>query len=123
MVRARGMWSAAKTKSDLLVLYSSVLPTVTKIARDSGYAVGLHGSMTRDLDLIAIPWQRKHVLPITLARRIFAIAHPPRIERAHFKAILENVTRKPCGRLAFAIYIGFYAYIDLSVMAEQKGEG
>jgi hypothetical protein len=32
------------------------LPIVQAAARGVGYAIGLHGSMVRDLDLIAAPW-------------------------------------------------------------------
>lgn len=32
------------------------LRTIWRLAREVGYAVGLHGSLRRDVDLIAAPW-------------------------------------------------------------------
>lgn len=29
---------------------------IWEVARGCGYAIGLHGSMKRDVDLIAVPW-------------------------------------------------------------------
>ena len=36
--------------------YASVLPVVTEVARKYGWAVAVHGSMNKDLDLMMMPW-------------------------------------------------------------------
>lgn len=36
--------------------YACCLPTIQKIGRDLGYNIVIHGSMDRDMDLVAIPW-------------------------------------------------------------------
>ncbi len=36
--------------------YSIIFPPLQEIAKDCGYNLILHGSMNRDLDLVAIPW-------------------------------------------------------------------
>lgn len=36
--------------------YSVCLESLQKIARDMGYNLIIHGSMNRDMDLVAIPW-------------------------------------------------------------------
>ena len=38
-------------------LYAHYFETLKKIAIDHGYALFIHGSMNRDLDLVAVPWQ------------------------------------------------------------------
>lgn len=43
-------------------LYAYYFEVLKEIARDYGYNLVLHGSLNRDLDLIAIPWGTK-VLP------------------------------------------------------------
>lgn len=43
------------------MLYMSVYPKLRQIAIDNGYTLALHGSMTRDLDLIAIAWTEKAI--------------------------------------------------------------
>lgn len=37
-------------------LYAQIFMILKKIAKDHGYNLVVHGSMNRDLDLIAIPW-------------------------------------------------------------------
>lgn len=36
--------------------YLELLPKIRTIARKHGYAVGIHGSMARDFDLMMFPW-------------------------------------------------------------------
>ena len=43
---------------------------IRRIAKESGYAVGEHGSKTRDLDLMAIPWTEQADYPWNLVDRI-----------------------------------------------------
>lgn len=38
------------------VFYLTVLPGLVQVAREHGYALAVHGSLARDLDLIACPW-------------------------------------------------------------------
>ena len=76
-----------------------------------GYAIAIHGSMTRDLDLIAAPWTDEATsaeeLVEAVADRIGAfIEEPPR-----------SPTQKPHGRLAWSLILCGSGYIDLSVMS------
>ena len=52
-----GTWYEAKDRDDLQAFFLSRLPAIREAAREHGYAIGLHGSMRRDLDLIATPWR------------------------------------------------------------------
>jgi len=36
--------------------YALIYPILCEIAKPLGYALALHGSMNRDMDLIAVPW-------------------------------------------------------------------
>jgi hypothetical protein len=36
--------------------YIELIPVIRKAAYECGYAIGEHGSMTRDCDLMAMPW-------------------------------------------------------------------
>lgn len=110
------VWSNAKSKRDRKRLYLSLIPTIRKVARQSGYAIGVHGSLTRDLDLIAVKWRNKAVKPDTLAYRIHKATCKYSYSRKAIKA--TNVkTEKPQGRVAYALILGHGgAYIDLSIM-------
>ena len=116
--RTGPVWSAAKTPQGRKKLYLSLLPIIRKIARKSGYAVGVHGSMARDLDLIAVPWRSGAVMAETLAYRI----HQATSRRACTRPELKKFRRpKPRGRVAYTLIIGPKgAYIDLSIVGGHR---
>jgi len=85
------------------------LPPVDKIrsiAKQVGYAIAVHGSQERDLDIIATPWVETAIdnceLMVYLAEELNG-------------RILE-IEKKPVGRYACTIQIdGYFKPIDLSV--------
>lgn len=82
---------------------------VRALAREVGYGIGLHGTMERDLDLIAVPWVQEAVSAPELAAHI----------AVGLNAFILNdkVQDKPCGRWSCSIQIdGWFKVIDLSVM-------
>lgn len=95
-----------------------VVEDVRRIAREHGYALGVHGSLVRDLDLIACPWTSRAKAPSTLVRAIEEglddfFLQPPATPR-------KPTASRPHGRLAWVfLRIGPRgpAYLDLSVMA------
>lgn len=109
-------------KPQLKKFYLSLLPRIRIIARGCGYAVGVHGSCTRDLDVIAAPWTKQAVQPLTLAVRMEKSFSKYTKGRRGF--IAEGFGNKPHGRKSFVIYLGCHGerkngaaiYIDLSVM-------
>lgn len=110
-------WTYTQDKEELKALYLSLLPAIREAAREAGYAIGLHGSLTRDFDLIAVPWVEGCVTPEELVRRVeLAVCKYPYDEESHWKRVRDNVMRKPHGRLAYSLYLGTYAYIDMSVI-------
>lgn len=92
-----------------------VLYVVRAIARQSGYAVGWHGSVARDLDLIAVPWTEDADPPERLVARIMEAVG------GAYTHGQENPSRRPHGRLSYAINLhpGPF-YIDLSVMPPRE---
>lgn len=112
------IYSAAKTKKDRKRHYQSLVPTIRRVARESGYAIGLHGSMTRDLDLIAAPWTKKAVSSETLALRIEKAVCKYRFIRSYkqLRKVVATYKPKPHGRIAYVIMTGQRTYIDLSVL-------
>lgn len=116
--RTGPVWSAARTRQGRKKLYLSLLPAIRRIARKSGYAIGVHGSMTRDLDLIAVPWRKGAVMAETLAYRIHRATSRRACTRPGLKKL---VRRKPRGRVAYTLIIGPKgAYIDLSIVAGNR---
>lgn len=100
-----------------LITREHAIAAARNAVRQQGYAVAVHGSQIRDLDLIAVPWTEEtpHT-PLTVAEMI-AAAIPGVIQ--------GKPTMKPHGRVGFMIYPRFrYGfdrwYIDLSVMPRRR---
>jgi hypothetical protein len=90
-------------------------PKMVQVARKLGYAIAIHGTQTRDIDIIAVPWIKNAKAPRTLIK---AICGCGKFE-GHFVVEKHNwkPTQKPHGRLAYVIYVaGKNTYIDLSIM-------
>jgi hypothetical protein len=90
---------------------------VREVARDAGYAVAVHGSRERDLDLIAVPWTENAINPHQLVKAL--CARLDLVEKPYPEpALPRNPERKPNGRIAWAL-LGAPAcqYLDLSVFA------
>jgi len=108
-------------------LYSLILPDLRTAAHNCGYAIGLHGTMTNDLDLIAVPWTNEAVCAEKLVDDLrdsvngFLLMDNPQ-----FPPRWED---KPHGRRAVSIYLigsGEWGglgeiYIDLSIMPRKIG--
>lgn len=84
---------------------------IWKVAREVGYAIGIHGTLKRDVDLIAAPWiENSQPTEILIARLCEAL----RARQVGEKEI------KPQGRVAVTLQIdGYYKPIDLSIMPKQ----
>lgn len=110
--------------------YESLIPAIRSAARSLGYAVGVHGSMNRDLDLIAVPWEGDAAPPTYLAEAVrLAVLEAC---GACYLAGRETGDKfcedgkpgwKPHGRLCWTYYLGGEPYIDLSVMPRLDVQG
>jgi hypothetical protein len=87
---------------------------ITEVAMRHGYAIGIHGSMKRDLDLIACPWTEKATSPTKLINAICK-----RVGGYVDKRLLPKRGQKPWGRRCWVIQLGRGAYIDISVMPKR----
>lgn len=103
--------------------FLALLPVIRESARKLGYAVGLHGSLARDFDLIAAPWTPDAADPDDLAEAIKDAAGCIRwrVFRGHGQLSRKNQDDKPHGRLTYAFdwdkrNYENRGYIDLSVM-------
>ncbi len=103
-------------------MYAWMLPHLTEVARTYGYALAVHGSMQRDLDLIAVPWTEGAAPTATLVEALRDavdghVRNDPPDENNKYYLDCFNPCDKPHGRKAFSIYFsGRRFYIDLSVM-------
>ena len=101
-------------------ILDAILPAVREVARFNGYAIAVHGSLKRDIDLVAIAWTDQAVPADQLAEAV----------RGAIAGVLGNcinhggkLTTKPHGRLACTlIHPGFAGEIDLSIIPPREEE-
>lgn len=104
--------------------YLAMIPPLTEAAREVGYALAVHGSMGRDLDLIAVPWTEEAVNAEALIMRLLAacgycgghIAHRSEGKDGGPQTGGDIAAVKPHGRLAWSIHFQNGLYLDVSVM-------
>lgn len=92
---------------------AAMYPELAEIARQHGYALAVHGSLARDLDLIAIPWvddagEPQRVIDAILAK--FAVN------------LIGDVGQKPHGRIVYTLSVGWgHCAIDIGFTPRTKG--
>lgn len=112
--------------------FLELLPAICEAARSLGYAVGLHGSLARDYDLIAVPWTETAAHPDEVAEaiktaagcvrwRVYRGMGIQREEAARKAGCQATPEDKPHGRLVYCFdwdkeNFQNADYIDLSVM-------
>ena len=99
-------------------VFASMYCGLCDIAREHGYALTVHGTMNLDFDLVAIPWTDSAIQADELVN-IFA-KHLNMFSSTGFQKFHTEPQSKPHGRLAYILYIGNHAYIDLSIMPKLK---
>lgn len=89
-------------------VYCALYPELAQIARKHGYALAIHGTLGRDMDLICVPWAELVSEPIDVVNEItstFAIIR------------VGEPGKKNHGREAWTISVGHgECAIDLSFM-------
>lgn len=93
--------------------YGRIYTMVRKLAWEEGYAIGLHGSFTRDLDMIAVPWEDgRNCKPEKLIARI--------VQATGMREAQGKPGEKPHGRKVWTLLMpefGDPRFVDLSIVA------
>lgn len=103
------------TKNQLEKYYTSLIPQIRAIAKECGYAIAIHGSLRRDMDIMAMPWIKEAKAPETLAINIMKSILGHSYMREYFKRHKYDA-KKPHGRMNFCIPCERNGWIDMSVM-------
>lgn len=95
--------------------YVMLYECLCDVAREHGYALAIHGSLQRDLDLVAIPWIDEASDPETLIEALRR-----RGQHWMFKGEgsekINGSTAKPHGRVAYSLPIMGERFVDVSIM-------
>lgn len=92
-----------------------ILRPLRERAKDLGYALTVHGSLERDIDLVAVPWTERACSPEGLAnslRQVLDKLYPITLDVGPSD---DPFKRKPHGRLCWSWWIRPWTYVDLSV--------
>jgi hypothetical protein len=90
----------------------SFLSRVREVARECGYAIAVHGSEARDLDLVAVPWTPEATSADQLVARL--CEDVPMVARLP-PWLAGNREAKPWGRLGWMLAgCPDHLYVDLS---------
>jgi hypothetical protein len=102
-----------------------MLPVLSEAAREVGYALAIHGTLGRDMDVVAIPWTEEAVSAEALIMRLLSAMGHRGVSLSHRRGsqdVPPTVSggdipdRKPHGRLAWSLHFESEMYIDISVM-------
>lgn len=106
--------------------YVALYPMLLQIAQDHGYALTVHGSLHRDLDLVAIPWIEEASEPIDLIKAFKEAIKAVTIHEEQDEKWYPDCQpkEKPHGRIAYSLHVtnsGMYGgYLDVSIMSKVK---
>lgn len=105
--------------------YAALYPMLVAAAQIHGYALAIHGSMTRDFDLIAAPWKDDASEPIEMIRALRTVCGGVfHHSETDYLVTSGNPTPKPHGRIAYVIHLTNEGcegpYLDISVMPKSK---
>lgn len=112
--------------ASLVCIYAQLLPRIRTRAKALGYAIAVHGTMTRDFDLLAVPWvdeaRPAKELVDAIAQEVsgFVIGRSDDDEALKRGELSQEPTKQPHGRMSWNICWGGRAFIDLSVMPLKK---
>lgn len=114
-----GFSTDATDPDEVRALARRIIRPLRERARALGYALAVHGSLERDIDLIAVPWTAEAAAPEALAnglRQVIETLYPIGLEHGP-----NDKHPKPHGRLCWSFWIRPWTYIDLSVMPPSTG--
>lgn len=106
-----------KTKEEITSMgrtgfYAVLFESFRKAALDCGWALGIHGSMATDMDMMAMPWTEDAQSPEILIKAISDCIDCTIWKDRHVIAHHG----KPHGRIVYTISIFSDFYIDLSII-------
>lgn len=97
------------------VIYASYYQILRRVAIKHGYALAIHGTLARDMDLIAVPWASNVASPRVLIEDM-------RVAIGGFTIKQDDPKEgdKPHGRMAYVIHDLDHRYLDISVFPNQN---
>ncbi len=106
------------TTNGRAVFYTILWPRFRQAAIDCGWALGLHGSMASDMDMMAMPWVEEAAPVEDLVKALSDCIGETIWKEHHFTPFYG----KPHGRIVYTLSIYADFHIDLSCMLPVKSD-
>ena len=91
-------------------MYVTYFGIIQQLAQEHGYALCVHGSIVRDFDLIAVPFDdvvKPHLELLDAIKKVIVI-------EKNSKEVFDKVGYEPHGRICYTIECGGGGYFDIS---------
>ncbi len=100
------------------VFYASLWPDLKDAALDCGWALGLHGSLNSDMDIMAMPWTEEAKPVEDMIKALEGCFTIPEPDRPY--VVTEVSRNKPNNRVVYTIHIFADFYIDVNIIDSIK---
>jgi len=96
------------------VFYAAIYGDLREKALECGWALGLHGSLNSDMDIMAMPWTEKATdADVMIDKLMECFCNKDGDVLFHQK---KHINEKPNGRIVYTIPIWADFYIDLNII-------
>jgi len=99
------------------VFYACIFEDLRKAALNCGWALGLHGSLTNDMDIMAMPWT-EDATPVE--DMILALSGCFTNDAPFKDSHLVPCYEKPNGRVVYTMSIWADFYLDINVIRNNQ---
>ena len=97
------------TTNGRAVFYAAMWEDLRKAALNVGWALGLHGSLANDMDIMAMAWTKEAVHPLEMILALKKCFDKP-------KEITLTETPMPNNRMVYTLSIWADFYLDINII-------
>lgn len=102
------------TNNGKAAFYASIFPDLSKAANDCGWALGLHGSLSNDMDIMAMPWVEEAKSVEELMQALSDCFTGNMYKEHHI--VPDN--KKPNNRIVYTMSIWADFHLDINIISK-----
>jgi len=100
----------AVTTNGRAVFYAAMWNDLRQAAMDKGWALGLHGSLSNDMDIMAMPWTKEACTPLNMVIALRLCFEKPK------EIKITETDEMPNNRKVYTLSIWADFYLDINVI-------
>lgn len=93
------------------VFYAAIYGDLRDKALECGWALGLHGSLNSDMDIMAMPWTKDATDAESMIANLYKC-----FDNDSWSLPVKHVGEKPNGRVVYTISIWEDFYLDINII-------